>query len=401
MKKVIVNLMGLLVPVLLFGAAVAGGWFLLRTGPQVERNTDGRPAPIVEALPVVRGDFHRVAEAFGPVIPSKDVTIHPEVSGRIVEMHPELQPGGIIREGELLVRIDASDYEIALAQAKNAVAEAQADYEVERGRRMVAEREWELFGKDLPDAEKAQGLALREPQLRQAEARIATAKSAVELAELNLSRTEIRAPFDALVMEEDAEIGQQASPGTAIAQLAGTGTFWVQAALPVARLGAVLEASDTADAVLLHPETPGATTAPAEGKLVRALGSVDPEGRMAQILVEVADPLRLGAEPDADHPPLILDTYVRAELDAGTLQDVVTLQRKALRENREVWVVEAGDTLRVREITIVWQQGETVAVLDVFEPEDRVVVSPVSDLSPGMTVRVLGDDTAPENVPAS
>ncbi len=401
MKKVIANLLGLLVPVSLFAAAVAGAWFLMRTGPQVQRNTDGRPAPIVEALPVVRGDFHRIAEAFGPVIPSQDVTIHPEVSGRIIEMHPELQPGGVIREGELLVRMDASDYEIALAQAKNAVAEAQADYEVERGRRMVAEREWELFGKDLPDAEKAQGLALREPQLRQAEARIATAKSAVEQAELNLSRTQIRAPFDALVLQEDAEIGQQASPGTAIARLAGTSAFWVRAALPVARLGAVLESADSADAVLLHPETPGASTAPAEGKLVRALGSVDPEGRMAQVLVEVADPLRLGATPDADKPPLILDTYVRAELDAGTLQDVVTLPRKALRENREVWVVKADDTLGVREITIVWQQGESVAAMDVFEPEDRVVVSPVSDLSPGMAVRVLGDDTAPENVPAS
>ena len=392
MKKVLASAVGILVPLALIGAAGAGAWYLMNTGPTVERNSSPRPAPIVEAVEVEWGEFRRVAEAFGPVIPSREVTIIPEVTGRIVEIHPNLQAGGVVSKGEVLVRIDASDYKIALDQARNAVAEAEAALEVERGRQMVAEREWELFGKTLPDAEKAQALALREPQIRQAEARIATARSAVEQAELELSRTEIRVPFDALVVEEQAEVGQRTAPGATIARLVGTESFWVRAALPVVRLGAVLEAAGEGLPVRLYPESAGAEVLPAEGRLVRTLGNVDPEGRMAQLLVEVADPMRLASGSDSTHPPLILDSYVRAELDGGVLPGAVTLPRKALRENKEVWVVDAEETLRVRDIVPLWQQREVVAVADVFEPGDRIVTSPISDLSPGMKVRVMADD---------
>jgi RND family efflux transporter MFP subunit len=324
------------------------------------------------------------------------VEIYPEVSGRVVETHPALEPGGIISAGDTLIKIDPEEYELALARAQGGLAEAEAALQVEEGRQLVARREWELFGKDLPNAELGQSLALREPQLRQAEARIASAVSVVKQAELDLKRTEIKAPFDVLVLEESVDKGQYVAPGSAIALLVGCEAFWVQAKVLAAHLDAVLEvAIDQAPLVRVYSETQGVHQEPILGKLLRDLGQVDPDGRMAQILVEVQDPLGLNAEP-TERRHLPLNTYVRAELEAGTLEGAVTIPRQALRENDEIWVVNGESLLQTRQAQVLWRQGELVAVSNTFRTGERVVVSPVGDLLPGTKVRVSESERNPQ-----
>src|SRR5690606_17819963 len=105
-----------------------------------------------EVLPVERRRLDREVEAYGVVRPAREVQIYPEVSGRIVKMHPALEPGGVIAEGDILVEIDPEEYELALDRALGALAEAEAALEVEQGRQLIAKREWELYGRDLPTA---------------------------------------------------------------------------------------------------------------------------------------------------------------------------------------------------------------------------------------------------------
>ncbi|MCC6143511.1 MAG: efflux RND transporter periplasmic adaptor subunit [Candidatus Hydrogenedentes bacterium] len=400
MPKLFLKALHVLLPLGLLGGAGAFAFVLMSTAPEVKRTEAERRHPVVDAVPVTRGQFDREVEAYGTVLPAQEVTIVPEVSGRIIEVHPALQPGGLVSQGDVLVRIDPEEYDLAIARAEGALAEAEAALEVERGRQLVAEREWDLFGKDLPDAAKGQALALREPQLRQAEARIASAKSLVEQAKLDLARTTIRAPFDALVLEESVDIGQQAAPGSPIASLAGTDTFWVQASLPTSRLTAGLDAAENEDAtVRIYREGAARGEEPITGRLLRHTGQVDPAGRMAQLLIEVNDPLAINADL-ADHPPLSLNSYVRAALAAGRIEDAIISPRKAMRENGEVWVMDKENTLQVRGPDILWRQGEKLAVRDVFTTGDRVVVSPLADLLPGMAVR-LPDETPPAPVEAS
>jgi multidrug resistance efflux pump len=166
----------------------------------VERTSEARAAPVVEVVAAEEVPVERIVEAFGTVVPARQVEILPEVSGRVIEFHPALEPGGIIPGGETLIKIDPEEYELALARAQAGLAEAEADLQVEQGRQIVAQREWDLFGKDWAESREDEALALREPQLRQAEARIASASSLVKQAELDLRRTEIKAPFDVLVL---------------------------------------------------------------------------------------------------------------------------------------------------------------------------------------------------------
>ena len=371
-----------LVPAAVLVVALGGGLALVATSPSTERQPESFEPPVVGVVPVDRAAYPRAVEAYGSLVPSREATLYPEVQGPVVEIHPHLEPGGIVRAGEVLLRVDPAEYELAVAGAQAALAEAQAALEIERGRQVVAQREWELFGAELPDAELGRELALRVPQLRQAEARIASARSALDRARLDLERTALRVPFDALVVRETTEVGQRVTPQSAVAELAGVEVFWARASLSLDRLPAVIAAAERGGAARVVLTSGLDQRVERSGRLVRQLGSVEAEGRMAQVLVAVDDPLGLSGGP-----ALPLGSYVRVELDAGVLEDAVRVPRQGLRENGEVWVADAEDRLRVRRVQVLWRQGDEVAVGDVFQEADRLIVSPVGSPVPGMAVR--------------
>lgn len=380
----------LAVPVLVLAASIAGASYLMATAPETARVPEERQAPVVETLPLEPTGIERVVEAYGTVMPAQEIELSAEIAGRVLEIHPALEPGGIVGEGELVVRLDPQEYEYALAREEAALAEVVAALEVERGRQLVAQREWESFGQDLPESEMGRNLMLRQPQLQQAEARVASARSAVDRAKLDLARTEIRAPFDALVLQERVDVGQHVSPNQVIASLVGTDAFWVQASVPTRALTAVLDAAESdSEGVRVYSEIRTRGQESHAGRLVRHLGQVDPEGRMAQVLVAVEDPLALEAGP-VKRAPLPLNSYVRVEIDAGILPGVVPVPRAGLRENNQVWIADRDNRLQVRKAEIVWRQDEVVAVRNTFEPGDRLIVSPLDQALPGMEVRPSG-----------
>lgn len=376
-----------LLPILLLGGGSGAAWYLMNTTPEVERMEEARLAPAVQVISLQPGRFERSVEAYGTVQPAKEITLASEVAGRVIDVHPKMAPGGLVQEGELLLQIDPESYELDLAEAESALLEAQAAFEVEQGQQRVAEREWELYGKDLPKAELSRELALRMPQLRQAEARVASAQSAVDQAALALRRTEVRAPFDAIILDERVDPGQLLNSGDEVATLAGTSGFWILASVPSNRLGAILESVAAGNhTVAVYSDVDSAMgLPPREAQFLRHLGRVDPEGRMAQILVELGDPLHLGEA--ADNFPIPLNSFVRAVVPAGALDDVVRVPRIALRENNQVWVADANDQLAMRPIDLVWSQDADLAVRDTFEEGDRLIVSPLADVLPGMALR--------------
>lgn len=393
-RKILRAALMFVVPAIVLGASIAAAAYLMATAPETERVPEERLAPAVETLPLEPTGMQRVVQAYGTVMPAQEIDLSSEIDGRILEIHPSLQPGGIVGAGEVIVKLDPQEYEYALAQAEAALAEVVAALEVERGRQLVAQREFESFGQDMAESDLGKELMLRKPQLQQAEARIASAQSAVNQAKLNLARTEIRAPFDALVVDEAVDVGQHISPGDAIASLVGTGAFWVQASVPAGALSAVLDAARESPGKVrvysdVHTESQPATA----GRLVRHLGQVDPDGRLAQVLVEIEDPLALDSG-SGNRVPLPLNTYVRVDIDAGLLPGVVPVPRVALRENNVLWVADKANTLQVRPGEIVWRQDDQVAVRDTFEPGDRLIVSPLDQVLPGMEIRPM-DPEAP------
>lgn len=377
--------------ILVAGAAIS--WFLLRSAPVAETKEKKRAAKVVQTIEVRPKDHPVTVSAHGTVVPARRLIVRPEITGRIISQHPSLVPGGRIPAGEILFTIDDSDYRIALRDARTALEEAEAEIALEEGRQNVARREYEQLLLDLPEAEINKALVLREPFKRQAEASFERAAAAVAKAELDLSRTTVPCPFNALVIDESVETGQLADSGTPLATLVGADAFWVQTSVPLSDLTAIrLPAAEQAGAKAeVRVSTANGTATTRTGVVTRLLGDLDEAGRLARVLVEVADPL----DP-AEGQPLLLGSYVRVEIDAGTISDALEIPRFALREGDRLWVVGPDNTLVIREPAILWRNEDSVLCSDVLESGESLIVSDLLAPLPGMDLAPQPSTTTPE-----
>lgn len=369
--------------VVLAGAYVAK---VLIDGRQAPPRSEPPPRVVpVETLAVEVADHDEHLEVWGTVRPVRRVSLRPTVTGPVVEVHPELLAGGRVEAGAPLVRIDPRDYDLGVALAESDVASAEADLEVERGNASVAARELELLAGEIELDEAGRRLALREPVVAQREAALQTAKTQLERAELDLERTTIEAPFDALVLDEDVEIGTDLRAGTQVATLVDTSVFLVEVSVPLARLGA-LRGMGAAARVWPAGDDGGA---PLEGVVARLSGEVEPTGRTARVQVEVPAPLDV--EGGA---PLLLGSFVRVELPLRTVRAAAAIPRGALREGDEVWIVDAEGRLEIRAVTVALRGDVEVLVTEGLDDGDVVVTSTIAVPVPGMRLERIDGEGA-------
>lgn len=389
-------------------AAGVGGFNALRAmkkaPPQKVRTEQGI---LVETVAVATTREQVRVDATGTVVPARSVALSAEVGGRVTWMTPDLIPGGRIPAGKPILQIDARDYRLAVEQQYAAVDRARTELELERGRRKIAEREWELLGRGPAGGEGSgsggdgNNLALREPQLRTAETAVKAAESGLERARLAVGRTRLTLPFNALVQFRNVDVGQLVTPGSPLATLVGTDEFWVQVLVPVDRLRWIhvpgLRGATTGSAVRIRQRTLGA---PIErtGRVVRLMGDLDPAGRMARVLVAIDDPLGLGLtttpSPDArtDQLPLLVGAYVDVEIDGDDLADVIAVPRDAVRGGDTVYVFVDGQ-LVIRPIDVIWRRRDAMLVGGGLRPGERVIVSPISGAVAGMKLRAEAPPT--------
>jgi RND family efflux transporter MFP subunit len=370
--------------------AIAGAGLLISlifvwTAPETQPEEKVAVTKIVRTMQVTPGNQAIVLETQGTVIPARRVEMVPQVKGRVVEQNDELVPGGTLRAGDPLIRIDPSDYELALTEQQTALAEATFELEVERGRQVVASREWKLLESELADSDANPSLVLREPHLRRTEALIRKATNEIAKAALDLSRTSIRVPFNSVVLDETVEIGQVIEPGNSICTLVGTDEFWVQTTISLEKLKWIR--LPTADAlgsparVILET---GRNSNSWEGTVFRLLGDLEPVGRMARVLVRIADPLQL--QSGETRNPLLLGSYVRVEIETGELSDVLTIPESAVREGGRIWTVNRDHELVIKSIEILWTQRDRVTIKNCVEPGEQLIVSNLRTALPGMKV---------------
>ncbi|MDP6944030.1 MAG: efflux RND transporter periplasmic adaptor subunit [Myxococcota bacterium] len=394
-------------PLLVVGLASAFAVQLVRSKPKPPRAARSTSAPLVEVMEVVVTPETMLVDAMGTVRPSRLLVVQPQVSGAIIDHHAALVPGGLIASDEVLVTIDGRDYELLVQRQEAQVARARLELRIENGRQAIAEREWETLAPELELTDGAdEALARREPQVAAAEAAFQAAEDAVHSAQLNLDRTEIAAPFNAVVREEAVEVGQVVGPGYPLATLVGTDAAWIEVALPVDALtGLVVPGhnadvdDDGSDVVVIQKTTSGAAIE-REGQIVRLLRDLDPLGRMARLIVEVVDPMDLDRDVTERRLPLLVGAFVGVRIQGTELEEVVAIPRQAMREGEVVWVSDADDNLELRPITVAWREQTRVLVSEGLEEGDRVILSPLAAPVAGMALRVQVLEPPAEAEPA-
>ena len=170
----------------------------------------------------------------GTVQPAQDIVLSPRVRGQVIEVSPEFVPGGMVRQGDLLLQIDPADFENALSIRESELLQAEALLEIEDGRQSLARKELALLGESIDETNRA--LVLREPQFASIKSQVSAAKAAVQRAKLDLERTRVVAPFDAQILSRSVNVGSQVGPGDDLGQLVGIEEYWIMAAVPVRSL---------------------------------------------------------------------------------------------------------------------------------------------------------------------
>ena len=394
----------LFVIIVTLGAAIFIATLLIFSKPEPAKTVREATATPVEVLSVAPSTETIVVTGFGTVTEERRLKLQAEVSGRIVELSPNMAIGGTLSEGDVLLKIDPRDYEAIVAQQAAALATAELALKLEKGKQVVAEREWELLDPSIhSDGEGiatdfGRELALRQPQAAEKAAALEAAKSNLAKAELDLERTILRTPFNAVVLSDDVEIGQVISAASTVATLVATDTFWVQVSIPIQELEWLRQARAEGEEFLqaeVIQSIGNNKVATRQGHVVRLLSDVDPDGRMARILVAVDDPLSL-TEPMGQRYPLLLGSYVRVSIQGPEMGDVYRVPRAALRDTTRVWVLNHKNELEVRIVNIVYRYADYVVVDKGLHAGDKIVTSQIPIPVPGMPLREIDSDEPAE-----
>lgn len=375
-------------PILVLGIGALVAFSLLRTGPEAKPKPKTRNAVLVEVVPVTFSSQPTVVAAMGTVKPSRTVEVKSQVGGEIVVMHPAFIPGSHLNEGELLVKIDPADSLLAVQQLSGDVARAEAEIALEQGKRLVALREYQLLGEPVSAEEKA--LMLREPQLASLQAARESAAARLEQARLNLARTAVAVPFAALVQERKVSLGTQVSTSTALATLVGSSDYWVEVSVPVGQLRWLQipqKPAEIGSIARVYDEAAWGAGVFRTGTILRMAPGLEQQGRMARLLVRIDDPLALLPQ-NSDKPRLMLDAYVRVEIDGAVLPSVATLFREQLHDGDTVWLMSSNDQLEVRKVEIAFRSRDVVQVTGGLAEGERLVVSSLPAPVPGMLLRL-------------
>ncbi|MDX1381564.1 MAG: efflux RND transporter periplasmic adaptor subunit [Xanthomonadales bacterium] len=371
-------------------AAAGALWLIFGTVPEVEREAAVRQtAMLVEVTRAEAGDFHPVIEAMGTVTPSREVMLSPRVGGEVVELAAEFVPGGFVRRGEVLLRIEDADYRNVVAQRESELEQAITELEIEHGRQDIAERDYRELQRELEPDKKA--LVLREPQLRSAEARVQAARTAVEQARLDLERTAVRAPFDAQVLARQVNLGSQVSTGDVLGRLVGIDTYWVETTVPLDKLRWLHFPDGPGDAgspVTIRHRTAWGADQAREGRLFRLIGELEGDTRLARVLVEVEDPLARDTETRGA-PGLIIGTFVECRIHGREIEDAVRLPRGHVRKGDTIWIMD-GDQLAIRNVEIVFQDAEYAYIREGLSDRDAVVTTSLATVREGVKLRLKG-----------
>ncbi len=371
--------------------SVLGSMAVVARGPKPVPRPEGRRIPVVRVTTARAEDVRLDVTAFGVVRPRTETTLVAQVAGRVEAVSPSWKSGGFFRKGEVLLRIDARDYELRRTQAEALVARAKAGLDRVEAEAGVARREWQEFGKG-----EANPLALRKPQLEEAEAQLASARAALKAAELDLLRTSIRAPYDGRVREKLCDVGQFVAAGTPVARIYATDYAEVRLAVPDHHLAFLdLPLVSAPDA----GEGPGgaaagpvvelfATFAGAEhrwvGRIVRTEAEIDPRSRVVHAVARVEKPYT-PRKPGS--PPLMVGMYVRAVIHGKPADSVILAPPEAVRGRNTVLVVDGEDRLRVRKVEILRRTPRGFVVSRGIRPGERICLTDVRPAVEGMRVK--------------
>lgn len=344
----------------------------------------------------VLDDVQLSVKTQGEARPQTEIDLVPEIGGKIVYVSPNFIEGGIIKKGEVLLRIEDADYKVSVIRAQAQVAQAEQSVIREKAEGEIAKQDYQELG-----IGKASPLALRLPQQAQALASLQAAEAELASANLQLKRTEVRAPFTGRVKTKNSDIGQFVSPGRTLGRIFSTSIVEVRLPLSDSDLSKIdlpiaYVAKNRASAIDVELNAIIAGKRRYwSGKIMRTASTYDTQTRALFAIAEVVDPYGSGASENGY--PLAPGLFVDAEISGKIYQEIIVLPRDGLRPDNEVYVVDDKGKADIRKVKVLDSDSERALLLGGVDEGELVVLSPMEKSRTSMSLRVL-DVNNPETI---
>ncbi len=321
--------------------------------PATPLATNAEP-PEVAVVEPVAGAHPASVILTGTVGPHGIVALMPSVNGGRVEwVSPAMRIGGTFKANEVLLRIEAKDYELDVAEAKSELRAAEA--RLERRRR--------------------EGDAAR---INRAQALVDKAEVVVERAELALSRTAFSLPFDGRIGQTQVSVGQVLMPNASFGNAYAADTLEVGAGIGIEDLAYLAPVAGRAATIMTDAGV-------FQGEVLRVSALVAPMSRLAQVFLKFADDTPLDSLP-------LPGSFATVRIEGEPFENTYLLPRAAEQPGGHVWVVRNGQleavtpSLLRRAMTDAF--GNQAWLVRAFDAGDGVVVGSVFGSHSGMRVRV-------------
>ncbi len=360
----------------IFAVAIGGSVMLSQMKPPPEKKESASVDLLVDVLPLTTETVSFEVQSQGTVRPRTETVLSAEVSGAIISISPEFIPGGVFARDEVLMRIDPTNYLVAVDQAKALLAQRQIEYD---GALKLREQGYRA-----------------EAELASAKAALASAKAELVRAQRNLERTYIRLPYAGMVRTKETDLGEYVNVGSRLGVAFATDYAEIRLPLTDADL-AFVELPTVADAA---GNTSGPTVTLSatqrgqertwEGRIVRSEGVVDENTRVTYAVARIEDPYQLQTQGDGV-APLPMGTFVSARIQGATVDAVMRVPRSALRGNGQLVIVDAENRLEIRNVRKLRADAEYAYLIGGVEPGERISLTVIENPINGMRVRTDDD----------
>jgi RND family efflux transporter MFP subunit len=450
-RKEVMKRLLMVVPVAIAVAVVV---MMVRNQKEPKKKAVGEISRQVRAITAQPVDVVPRSSGYGYVEPDQVWQVVPEVSGKIVAVSPSFKKGNFVRQGEVLVRIDPTDYELAVnrmsanIESINAqLAELDSQEQNYRTSLKIQHTLLELKEKELARNQQAmktrsisssaldQSLMNYQSQLAQVQdiensialiptsrqalkAELKSSQAQLEEARVDLKRTEITAPFNCRITETSAEVGQFVQQGSAIASADGTSRAEITAQLPqqsmLKLLAAINDEPITATAETMERIRMDTIRdlfglkvkvrlvnahdkAVWDADFTRTDATLDAQTRTVGIIVAVDDPY--GLIIMGQRPPLVRNMFCEVEISGRPIAGQIIIPRSALHDGR-VYVVDGENRLRRRPVDVAFTQADFAVIREGLAAGEQVVVSDVMPAVEGMLLEPMEDKIVSEQIAA-
>ncbi len=376
-------------PWFVLGALLSLAYAISNSSPQATKGPAPPPARLkVDVKTLQAQPFQVVIPSFGTIEAESNVQLYPQVSGQVVFISPDFKAGNRVYKGQVLLRLDSAEYEVALQTAVSDLASAELALAEEEARFEQAQRDWNSQKNNTTPS----SYALRQPQIKAAKARLETAKSQLKLARLNLERTELKSPFSGWIVSRNIDLGAVVGPSNKLAE--GYESEAVVVRLPVSSQD--LQFLDLPGSLAPGEAMPGITfrnslASPAEtwqGHLVRTEAAIDDKTQQLYVVGRIEFPF---AADKAAKQPLLIGQYIEALIEGKVLDEVIVIPNAAIYQGSFVYVVDQ-QTIQRRDVQILWQDDAVSIIASGLDAGDRLVTTLLGQVTSGMPVDILNKE---------